>query len=86
VRTNGKCAEDGRLREAPRQSAEQSGVCPMMAIREQAKSIRRATDRFLRSISVAGQRHHVTMPVRATYPSDAAALRLYTYPRGFRQR
>jgi hypothetical protein len=58
----------------------------MMAIEEQAKRIRRAASGFLRSIAAVRRPHGFVMPGRAAYPARRAALRLYEFPRGFRQR
>lgn len=58
----------------------------MMAIQEQAKRIRRAANGILRSITAVHCPPRFLMPARAAYPAHPAAVRLYEFPRGFRQR
>lgn len=64
---------------------------PAKVVRENAMRVRRAIDRMVRSVSIEHLTAGAMNPVRENSlwlepRADPAALRLYSFPRGFRQR
>lgn len=66
-------------------------VIPVKVVRENAIRVRQAVDRMVRSMSIEHLTTVAMMPVRTNSlwlgsRADPAALRLYSFPRSFRQR